>query len=109
VGRHSPPPPPGASPPPQWGIPAVISERLGAQFDAPFFERRTMLVPALSLAHFRTFMEHYAGPVQKLVESLAADPQKLHDVRQAFDAMAAPYFYDNMMHQSYLMTRARAV
>lgn len=108
VGRNGPPPPPGAAPPPQWGIPAVIFERLGTLFTAPFFERNTMLVPALSLQHYRTFMEHYAGPVQKLVESLAADPQKLHAVRQGFDALAAPYFYDNLLHQDYLMTRAQA-
>ncbi len=28
LGRYGPPPPAGATPPPQWGIPAVIAERL---------------------------------------------------------------------------------
>lgn len=108
VGRHSPPQPPGASPPPQWGNPGVIAERLGARFDAPFFERGTMTIPTLSIAHLRLFMERSVGPMQKLVESLAADPEKLAAVRTEFEALAAPYFADNVMHQSYLLTRAQA-
>lgn len=108
VGRHSPPPPPGSSPPPQWGIPAVIAERLGAKFDAPFFARGEMTVPALSLAHYRLFMEKSVGPMQKLVEALVYEPDKLSAVRQEFESIAAPYFYGNVMHQDYLLTRAYA-
>ena len=76
VGRNSPPPPPGAAPPPQWGNPTVIAERLGTGFDAPHFERGTMHFIALSPAHYRTFMERSVGPMQKLVEGLAGDPDK---------------------------------
>lgn len=108
VGRHSPPAPPGASPPPQWGDPATIVERLGTRFDVPFFERGTMAFPALSLAHYREFMERSVGPMQKLVESLAGEPQKLGAVRAEFEALAAPYYFDNVMHQGYLLTRAQA-
>ena len=108
VGRHSPPPPPGAAPPPQWGNPAVIGERLGAGFDAPFFERGTMIVPALSVAHFRGFMEASVGPMQKLVERLQADPAALAAVRSDFDALVAPYWADNVVRQDYLFTRATA-
>lgn len=108
IGRHSPPPPPGASPPPQWGIPAVIAERLGTKFEAPFFERRTMQVPALSLQHFRSFMERSVGPMQKLVEALANDPRKLSELRREFDAMSALYYHGNVVHQDYLLTRAQA-
>jgi SAM-dependent methyltransferase len=108
VGRHSPPPPPGAAPPPQWGIPAIIAERLGARFDAPFFARGTMEFPALSLAHFRAFMERSVGPMQKLVERLADDPGRLKAVRAEFESLAAPYYVDNVVHQSYLLTRAQA-
>lgn len=108
IGRNSLPPPPGASPPPQWGIPAVIAERLGTKFEAPFFERGTMQVPALSLQHFRSFMERSVGPMQKLVESLANDPQKLSELRRAFDAMSALYYHGNVVHQDYLLTRAQA-
>lgn len=106
VGRHSPPPPPGAAPPPQWGNPAVIGERLGARFDAPFFERGTMTVPALSVAHFRAFMEASVGPMQKLVERLRGDATALTAVRAEFDALVEPYFADNVVRQHYLFTRA---
>jgi hypothetical protein len=46
--------------------------------------------------------------MQKLVESLAADAPKLAALRAEFDAMAAPYYVDNVMHQNYLLTRAVA-
>lgn len=108
VGRNMPPPPAGASPPPQWGIPAVVSERLGTAFEAPFFERGTMRFPALSLAHYRLFMECSVGPMQKLVEALAGDPDRLKALRAEFDALTAPYYHDNIVHSDYLMTRAKA-
>lgn len=108
VGRHSPPPPPGAAPPPQWGNPALIAERLAPHFDAPFFERGTMKFPALSLGHYRTFLERSVGPIQKVVESYAKDPAKLAELRAEFDALAQPYYWDNVIHQDYLLTRARA-
>ncbi len=106
VGRHSPPPPAGAAPPPQWGNPGTITERLGNRFDAPFFARGTMAFPALSLEHYRLFMERSVGSMQKLVESLAADPAKLSAVRAEFDSMVAPYYVDNVVHQDYLLTLA---
>jgi SAM-dependent methyltransferase len=108
VGRNSPPPPPGAAPPPQWGNPTLITERLGARFDTPFFARATMTFPALSLAHYRLFMERSVGPMQKLVESLAGDPGKLAALRAEFEALAQPYYWDNLVHMDYLLTRAQA-
>ncbi|WP_418122119.1 class I SAM-dependent methyltransferase [Variovorax sp. 160MFSha2.1] len=108
IGRNSPPPPAGASPPPQWGNPAIVTERLGQHFDAPFFGRGTMHFPALSLGHFRLFLERSVGPMRKLVEGLAEDPRKLAALRAEFDALAEPYYVDNVVHQSYLLTRARA-
>jgi SAM-dependent methyltransferase len=107
VGRNSPPPPPGAAPPPQWGNPALIAERLGDKFGPPFFERGVMKFSALSIPHFRLFMERSVGPIQKLVESLAADPQRLKQFRAEFEELAAPYHFDNVMHQDYLLTRAQ--
>jgi SAM-dependent methyltransferase len=108
VGRNSPPPPPGAAPPPQWGNPAIVSERLAAGFEPPFFGRERMGFPALSLKHFRLFMETSVGPMQKLVESLAGDPEKLAAVRAEFEALAQPYYSDNVVRQDYLLTRAKA-
>jgi SAM-dependent methyltransferase len=107
VAGNSPPPPPGAAPPSQWGSPAIIAERLAKGFEPPFFERATMRVPSLSLHHFRAFMERSVGPMQKLVERLAEDPGKLAAVRAEFTALAAPYYMENEIHQSYLLTRAR--
>ncbi len=108
VGRNSPPPPDGAAPPPLWGAVPGITERLSKGFDTPFFERGTMTISALSLPHFREFMERSDRPMQKLVERLAGEPEKLNMIRDEFEALAAPYFRDNQMHQSYLLTRARA-
>ena len=106
VGRNTAAPPPGASPPPLWGNPGIITERLAADFETPFFERGTMHVAALSVEHYRMFMERSVGPMQKLVEGLAAEPQKLSTIRSEFDAMARPYYSDNSVRQDYLFTRA---
>jgi SAM-dependent methyltransferase len=108
VGRHSPAPPAGAAPPPLWGNPTIIAERLAGSFDGPFFARGTMRVPALSVEHWRLFMEKSVGPVQKLVERLADDPEKLSAMRAEFDALMRPYYAENVVHQDYLMTRAQA-
>ena len=107
VGRNSPPPPPGASPPAQWGSTALVAERLAAGFETPFFERGTMAFPALSLEHYRLFMERSVGPMQKLVEASANDPGKLAGLRAEFMALAAPYYSGNVVHQDYLLTRAQ--
>ncbi len=108
VGRNSPPPPPGAAPTPLWGNPAIVAERLGDKFATPFFERGVMKFSALSIPHYRLFMERSVGPMQKLVESLAADPHKLERFRTEFEMLVAPYHFDNVVHQDYLLTRAQA-
>jgi SAM-dependent methyltransferase len=48
IASYMPPPPPGVSPPPQWGDPNIVRERLGSAVKDIVFDRRTMLVPALS-------------------------------------------------------------
>jgi len=105
IARHV-PPPPGAAAPPQWGDPAVVTERLTPQFEAPFFERGMYIFPALSLAHYRGFLERTIGPLQKLVESLADDPAKLSSIRAEFESMARPHYVDNEVRQDFLLTRA---
>ena len=107
IGRHAPPPPEGAAPPPQWGHPATISERLGGLFSAPFFARGAMALPALSIPHYRLFLEQTIGPMQKLVANLANTPDKLQQFRAEVEALAADYFVDNHVHQDYLLTRAQ--
>ncbi|HWG92580.1 MAG TPA: methyltransferase domain-containing protein [Candidatus Thermoplasmatota archaeon] len=111
VGKHSPPLPAGASPSPLWGDVTVVRERLGAAVRDLTFDRETMLFPALSVAHYREFMERTAGPVLKLVQRLQAEPQKLAQFRAELEAVFTPYFdaEQNLVRQSYLMTRATKV
>jgi ubiquinone/menaquinone biosynthesis C-methylase UbiE len=108
IGRHVPPLPPGVPPPSHWGDAAVIKERLARRFEECSFERGVMVVPALSLAHYRSFMERSVGPMQKLVESLAESPEHLNDVRREFEAICEPYYAGNLVNQDYLLTRATA-
>jgi SAM-dependent methyltransferase len=108
VRRHSPAPPPDVAPPPLWGDPAVVSQRLSGHFDAPVFERDVMPVPALSVAHFRMFLENSVGPIQKLVDAHGADPDGLSKIRGEFDALIAPYYDRNVVRQEYLLTKATA-
>lgn len=110
VARYMPPPPEGVSPPPLWGIPQVVVERLGQAVSHIVFDRGSMLVSALSLAHNREHVERTAGPVVKLVELLrAADPSRLAAFRQEYDAIVADYFHDNVIRQGFLMTRATKI
>ncbi|MGB6200226.1 MAG: class I SAM-dependent methyltransferase [Candidatus Acidiferrales bacterium] len=107
IGSYLPPPPPGAAPPPQWGDQNIVRERLGNAVKDIAFERGTMRVAALSLAHFRAHTEQTAGPLVKLVEMLSAnDPAKLAAFRGEYDALASGYFDENTIKQDYLMTRA---
>jgi SAM-dependent methyltransferase len=107
VAQYAPPPPPGVSPPSQWGDPSVVRQRLGTAVKGIVFDRAVMLVPALSPAQNRVFMERTAGPVLKLVESLStADPARLAKFRQEYEALVADYLHDNVVRQDYLLTRA---
>jgi SAM-dependent methyltransferase len=108
VARNSPPPPPGAAPPPQWGIPGIVAERLAPHFSAPFFTRGLMPFPALSAAHYRLFLEQSVGPMQKLVESVAADPAKRAALAAEFESIIDEYLHANVVRQDYLLTRAAA-
>jgi SAM-dependent methyltransferase len=107
VSSYMPPPPPGVSPPPQWGDVAIVRERLGTAVTDILFDRACMLFPALSVQNYRDHIEHTAGPMLKLVESLStSDPARLSQFRREYDALIAPYFEDNVIRQDYLLTRA---
>jgi SAM-dependent methyltransferase len=108
IGRNSPPLPPGVPPPVLWGDEAIISQRLATRFEEPAFEPGVMTVPALSLPHYRMFMERSVGPMEKLVASLADEPERLKEIRREFDEICEPHFSDNLVSQEYLLTRAAA-
>ena len=110
LAKYMPPPPPDVPPPTQWGDPTIVRERLGAAVKDIIFDRATMLIPALSPQHYRSFTERTAGPMVKLIESLAAsDPSKLAILRSEYDALVAEYFEGNTVRQSYLITRAKKI
>lgn len=105
--KYMPPLPAGVAPPPLWGDPRVVQERLGASVRDLRFDRQTMVVPVLSVAHQRENLERSAGPVIKLVEMLSSsNPAKLAAYRSECEALIAEYLDDNTLRQGYLMTRA---
>ena len=109
VGKYM-PPPPGVSPPPQWGDVGIVRERLGTRVKDIVFDRACMLVPALSVPSYRDYVEHTAGPMLRLVESLTtSDPARLAQFRAEYDELVRPYFEDNLVRQDYLFTRATKV
>ena len=108
--KYLPPPPTPLAPPMLWGDPKIVEQRLGSAVENIQFARATMLVPALSLAHYRAGVERAAGPIIKLIEMLSAtDPTRLASFRGEFDAIVAPYFAENLVRQDYLMTSAKKV
>lgn len=109
-GRYGPPPPAGIAPPTLWGDPKIVAARLGAAVTDIVFDRQRMLVPALSPAHARVMIERTAGPFVELIETLAAtDPAKLAALRRDYEALVAEYWFDNVIRQDFLMTRATKV
>lgn len=108
IGRNSPPLPAGILPPALWGDRTVIAERLARDFDGVTFDRGTMIMPALSLAHYRAFVERSVGPMEKLVESLAGSPERLDAIRQEFEAISEPHYDGNVVSHEYVLTRAAA-
>ena len=110
VSTYMPPLPEGVSPPPQWGDVGIVRERLGSAAKEVVFDRGCMLFPALSVSNYRNQLEHTAGPMLKLVESLSAsDPARLAQFRREYEQLVARYFEDNVVRQDYLFTRATKV
>ena len=101
------PPMAGVPPSSLWGDVQVVRERLGAGVANIEFHREELFIPALSPSHYRAQLESTAGPIIKLVQMLADQPQKLATFRSELDQIVAPYFQKNRVRQSFLMTRAR--
>lgn len=108
VGRYSGSPPTGVSPPHLWGDVAFVRERLGDAVTDIVMDRETMRFPALSIPHYCRSIEQGVGPLGKLVEKMRSDPAGLARLRADVEAVYAPYFDpdENVLRQSYLMTRA---
>jgi hypothetical protein len=60
------------------------------------------------MQHYRLFMERSVGPMQKLIESLSANPEKLAAIRAEFEDLTQAYYHENQIHQDYLMALAMA-
>ena len=106
IGKYSPPPPEGLDSPVLWGDPNVVAQRFEGKAKEVTFDRATMMFPTLSPSHARVFMEVNAAPVEKLVETLQSQPEKLAAFREEFEALATTYFDNNFVRQDFLMSRA---
>lgn len=104
TGRYL-PPPQGAAPPPLWGDPNTIRQRLGEAVTEIRFERGVMAFATLSFGHFVTLMEA-TGPLGRIAELLAKEPQKLAAFRRELRELFDEHYTDNQVMQSYLLTRA---
>ena len=108
VPRHM-PRPPGAPPSPtEWGRPDVVVERLGNAVTDVRFDRDVIVIPALSVAHLRLFLERNIAPLMFAVQKLGETPEKLAGLRLEIDTLLANYFDPsrNALRQDYLLTRA---
>jgi len=110
VSSYAPPLPQGIPSPVLWGDPNIVRQRFGSAVKDISFDADQMVIPGLSLAHYRSTFERTAGPVIKLVQALSAsDPAKLAEFRREYEKLIAEYYQDNMVHQHYLLTRATKV
>ena len=64
-------------------------------------------MPGLSIQHVRTVFETTAGPLKKMVQAFASEPNKLKNLREEIDTAISNYFADNFLRMDYLMTRAK--
>ena len=107
ISQYAPPLPPGISSPVLWGDVGIIRERLGVAVKDLIFARDVMLFPALSIQHYRLFMESNLGSIKKVLQGFdASDPAKSAALRLELERLAASYFANNMLRQDYLLTRA---
>lgn len=101
------PGPAGANAPSSWGETANIGRWLGDAVEGLEFTRDEMSIPALSPRHYGANMERTAAPFIKVAQMLADQPERLAAFRAEVVGIVTPYFEDNRVRQSYLMSRAR--
>ena len=104
TGRYM-PPPAGVAPPPQWGDPNVVGQRLGEAVSNLQFDRGIMTFATLSFGHYVALMEA-TGPLGRISEVLAGDPDRLAEFRKELRALFDEHYVANEVRQGYLMSRA---
>ena len=107
IGSFLPAPPEGATPPPAWGDPEFVTRTFGDRVEDILFDRDVMIIPALSPQHYRASVIASAGPATKVVAMLQDQPEKLATFTTAIENLVSHYLTDNVVRQSYLLTRAR--
>ncbi len=99
------PPPAGAAPPPQWGVPSIITERLGTGVKDLHFERGTIAWPTLSPGHLWALFRTTYGPFVVGLAKLAGEPAKQKELADKVQAIFEGHFRDNTVAFEYLVTR----
>ena len=105
IESFSQPLPPDVASPVLWGDMAMIEDRLKDHFDQIEFGRDAMFAPTMSPAHMLKLFEKNAGPLANLVKTLADDPIKLSNLRNAALDLIETFFSNNFLRQDFLMTR----
>jgi SAM-dependent methyltransferase len=105
--RYSPRTPDTSRPSPfLWGDPQGVDRYLGLVTSGLGFERRALLLPALSPGHARLLFEETFAPTVLLVRALANDPPRLAKWREEYDRLVSEFHEDGVVRFEYLLTRA---
>src|SRR5262245_4334314 len=105
--RYLPHPPDAARPSPfQWGDPQGVRHYFGDSVHGLDFERRALLLPALSPGHARRLFEETFAPTVLLVRSLAGNTERLAQWREEHDQLVSEFHADGVVRFEYLLTRA---
>ena len=64
-------------------------------------------MPGLSVAHIRANFEKGAGPLKRMVEAFAEEPEKLSSLRNEVDEAISEYFEDNLLRMDFLMAKGK--
>lgn len=108
VARFAPPPPAPIPPVSAWGEPAIVRERLGDAVTRLEFDGGLMRMTHLGPRNYRAFMERSIGPVQRVTQLLASEPEKLATFRAELDALVTRYWdaTGSFVRHDFLLTRA---